>query len=102
MNTRQWEGRRCVVKACIQPIIRVVAHGAINWVLLRFMIFCSIILNLVTGDAIGWCIQYRSLVARGALGNSRVTAGELKTSRGMVKGRGFPGRWGVARLALNG
>ena len=101
MNTDEREVCGCVVKACIQPVIRVVAHGAVNRILLGFVIFCSIILYLMTSNAIGWRIEYRSLVARGALGNSRVSAGQLKTSRCMIKGRWLPTGWGVASLALN-
>ena len=101
MNTGQREVRSCVVKVSVQPIIRVVAHGAVNRILLGFVIFCSIILYLMTSNAIGWRIEYRSLVARGALGNSRVSAGQLKTSRCMIKGRWLPTGWGVASLALN-
>ena len=78
------------------------AHDAIDWILLSFVILRSVILDLVTSDAISWCIQYRSLMARGALGNSGVSAGQFKTSRGMVERRGFPGSWSVARLALYG
>ena len=101
MNTGKREVSRCVVKISIQPVIRVVAHGAVNRILLGFVIFCSIILYLMTSNAIGWRIEYRSLVARGALGNSRVSAGQLKTSRCMIKGRWLPTGWGVASLALN-
>ena len=85
MNTGKREVRSRVVKVRIQPVIRVVAHGAVNRVLLGLMIFRSVILYLMTSNAIGWRIEYRSLVARGALGNSRVSAGQLKASSGMVK-----------------
>ena len=101
MNTGKREVRSRVVKVRIQPVIRVVAHGAVNRVLLGFMILGSVILYLMTSNAIGWRIEYRSLVARGALGNSRVSAGQLKTSRCMIKGRWLPTGWGVASLALN-
>ena len=102
MNTRQWEVRCRMVKSRVQPVVRVMAHRAINRVLLGFVILRSVILNLVARDAIGWGIEYGSLVARRALGNTGVSAGELKTSRGVIKGRGFPGSWSVARLALYG
>ena len=75
MNAGQREVSCRVVKVRVQPVIRVVAHGAVNRILLGFVIFCSIILNLVTGNTIGWRIEYRSLVARGALGNTGVSAG---------------------------
>ena len=78
------------------------AHGAVNRVLLGFMILGSVILYLMTSNAIGWRIEYRSLVARGALGNSRVSAGQLKASRSMVKGRWLPSGRGMASLTLNG
>ena len=102
VNAGQWEVRCRVVKSRVQPVIRVMAHGAINRVLLGFVIFRSVILNLVTGDAIRWGIEYRSLMTGGALGNSRVSAGQFKASRSMVKGRWFPSGWGVASFALNG
>ena len=101
MNTDEREVCGCVVKACIQPVIRVVAHGAVNRILLGFVIFCSIILNLVTGNTIGWRIEYRSLVARRALGNSGVSTGQLKSSGGVVKGRWLPAGRRVASFALN-
>ena len=63
MNTREWEVRCCVVKISIQPVVRVVAHRAINRILLGFMIFGAVILNLMTSDAIRWGVEYRSLVA---------------------------------------
>ena len=63
MNTGQREVRSCVVKVSVQPIIRVVAHRAVNRVLLGLMIFRPVILNLVTSDAIRWGVEYRSLVA---------------------------------------
>ena len=102
MNTGKREVRSCVVKVSIQPVIRVVAHRAIYRVLLGFMILGSVILYLMTSNAIGWRIEYRSLVARGALGNSRVSAGQLKASRSMVKGRWLPSGRGMASLTLNG
>ena len=102
MNTRQREVRSRVVKVSVQPVIRVVAHGAVNRILLGFVIFCSIILNLVTGNTIGWRIEYRSFVAGRALGNTGVSTGQLKASGGVVKGRRFPAGRGVASLALNG
>ena len=102
MNTGKREVRSRVVKVRIQPVIRVVAHGAVNRVLLGFMILGSVILYLMTSNAIGWRIEYRSLVARGALGNSRVSAGQLKASRSMVKGRWLPSGRGMASLTLNG
>ena len=74
-----------MVKVSIQPIIWVMAHGTVNRILLGFVILRSVILDLVTSDAISWCIQYRSLMTRGALGNSCVTAGQFKTSGGMVE-----------------
>ena len=63
MNTGKREVRSRVVKVSVQPVIRVVAHGAVNRILLGFVIFCSIILYLMTSNAIGWRIEYRSLVA---------------------------------------
>ena len=63
MNTGKREVSRCVVKISIQPVVRVVAHRAVNRVLLGFMVFCSVILNLMTSDAIRWGVEYRSLVA---------------------------------------
>ena len=75
MNTGKREVRGSVVKACIQPVIRVMAHGAIYRVLLGFMILGSVILYLMTSDAISRGIEYCSFVARRALGNSRVSAG---------------------------
>ena len=101
MNAGKREVSRCVVKACIQPVVRVVAHRAINRILLGFMIFGAVILNLMTSDAIRWGIEYRSLMTRGALGNSRVAASQLKSSRGMVERRWLPAGRGVASLALN-
>ena len=74
MNAGQWEARSGMIEVRIQPVIGVVAHRAINRVLLGFVIFCSVVLNLVTSDTIGWGIQYRSLMARRALGNSGVSA----------------------------
>ena len=64
-----------MVKVRIQPIIRVVAHRAVNRILLGFMVFRPVILNLVTSNTIRWGIEYRSFVARRALGNSGVSAG---------------------------
>ena len=75
VNAGQREVRGCVVEVRIQPIICVMAHGTVNRILLGFVILRSVILDLVTSDAISWCIQYRSLMTRGALGNSCVTAG---------------------------
>ena len=63
MNAGKREVRGCMVKACIQPVIRVMAHRAVNRVLLGFMILGSVILYLMTSNAIGWRIEYRSLVA---------------------------------------
>ena len=63
MNASEWKVRGCVIKVSIQPVVRVVAHRAINRVLLGFMVFCSVILNLMTSDAIRWGVEYRSLVA---------------------------------------
>ena len=77
------------------------AHGAINGVLQGFMILGSVILNLVTGNTIGWRIEYRSFVAGRALGNTGVSTGQLKASGGVVKGRWLPAGRGVASLALN-
>ena len=85
MNASQWKARRGMIEVRIQPVVGVVAHRAINRINLGFMIFCAVILNLMAGDTISWSIEYCSLVARGALGNSRVSAGQLKTSSGMVK-----------------
>ena len=101
MNTGKREVRSRVVKVSVQPVIRVVAHGAVNRILLGFVIFCSIILNLVTGNTIGWRIKYRSFVAGRALGNTGVSTGQLKASGGVVKGRWLPAGRGVASLALN-
>ena len=64
MNTGQREVRGCVVKACIQPIIQVVAHRAVYRVLLGFVILRSVILNLMTSDAIRWGIEDCSFMAR--------------------------------------
>ena len=102
MNAGKREVSRCVVKISIQPVVRVVAHRAVNRVNLSFMILGSVILYLMTSNAIGWRIEYRSRVARGALGNSRVSAGQLKASRSMVKGRWLPSGRGMASLTLNG
>ena len=77
------------------------AHRAINRVLLGFVILRSVILNLVARDAIGWGIEYGSLVARRALGNTGVSAGELKASRGVIERRWLPSGRGMAGLALN-
>ena len=76
------------------------AHRAINRVLLGFVVFCSVILNLMAGDAIGWRIEDRSFVAGRALSNTSMSAGELKASGGMVERRWLPSGRGVARLAL--
>ena len=62
VNAGQWEVRCGMVKSRVQPVIGVMAHRAINRVLLRFMILRSVILNLVTGDAVGRGIEYRSLM----------------------------------------
>ena len=102
MNTGKREVCGSVVKVRVQPVIRVVAHGAINGVLLGLMIFCSVVLNLVTGDTIRWGIQYSSFVAGRALGNSRMSTGQLKSSGGVVKGRWLPSGRSMASLALNG
>ena len=102
MNAGQREVSCRMVKVRIQPIIRVVAHRAVNRILLGFMVFCSVILNLMTGDTIGWRIEYRSLMTRGALGNSRMSAGQLKSGGGMVKRRWLPSGRGMASLTLNG
>ena len=101
MNTGKREVCGSVVKVRVQPVIRVVAHGAINGVLLGLMIFCSVVLNLVTGDTIRWGIQYSSFVAGRALGNSDVSAGQFKASCGMVERRWFPAGRRVANFALN-
>jgi hypothetical protein len=101
MNTGKREVSRCVVKISIQPVVRVVAHRAVNRVNLSFMILGSVILNLVTGNTIGWRIQDRSFVAGRALGNTGVSTGQLKASGGVVERGGFPTGWGVASLALN-
>ena len=101
MNTGKREVCGSVVKFRVQPVIRVVAHGAINGVLLGLMIFCSVVLNLVTGDTIRWGIQYSSFVAGRALGNSDVSAGQFKASCGMVERRWFPAGRRVANFALN-
>ena len=101
MNTGKREVRSRVVKVSVQPIIRVVAHRAVDWVNLSLMIFRSVILNLMTSDAISRGIEYCSFVARRALGNSRVSAGQLKASGGVVKGRWLPSGSSMAGLALN-
>ena len=62
MNAGKREVRGCMVKVSIQPVIRVVAHGAVNRVLLGFMVLRSVVLYLVTGDTISWRIQDRSLM----------------------------------------
>ena len=102
MNAGKREVRGCMVKACIQPVIRVMAHGAIYRVLLGFMILGSVILYLMTSDAISRGIEYCSLVAGRALGNSRVPASQFKASRSVIKGRWLPSGRGMAGLALNG
>ena len=101
MNAGQWEACGGMIEVRIQPVVGVVAHRAVNRILLSFMVLGSVILDLVASDAIRWGIEYRSLMARGALGNSVVSAGQFKASRGMVKGRGLPSNWSVARFALN-
>ena len=102
MNTGKREVRSRVVKVSVQPIIRVVAHRAVNRILLGFMVFCSVILNLMAGNTISRGVQYRSLMTRGALGNSRMSAGQLKSGGGMVKRRWLPSGRGMASLTLNG
>ena len=69
MNTGQRKACGGMIEVRIQPVICIVAHGAINRVLLGFMIFCAVILNLMAGDTISWSIEYRSLMTRGALCN---------------------------------
>ena len=76
------------------------AHDAIDWILLSFVILRSVILNLMTSDAISWGVQYRSFVAGRALSNTSMSAGELKASRGVIERRWLPSGRGVARLAL--
>ena len=102
MNAGQREVSCRMVKVRIQPIIRVVAHRAVNRELLGLMIFRPVILNLVTSNTIRWGIEYRSLMTRGALGNSRMSAGQLKSGGGMVKRRWLPSGRGMASLTLNG
>ena len=102
MNTDEREVCGSVVKVRVQPVIRVVAHGAINRVLLGLMIFRPVILNLVTSNTIRWGIEYRSLMTRGALGNSGVSASQFKASCSMVKARWLPTSRGMASHALNG
>ena len=101
MNTREWEVRCCVVKISIQPVVRVVAHRAVNRVLLGLMVLRSVILNLMTSDAISRGIEYCSFVARRALGNSCMSAGQFKASSGMVKCCWLPASRRVTSLALN-
>ena len=101
MNASQWKARRGMIEVRIQPVVGVVAHRAINRINLGFMIFCAVILNLMTGDTFRWGVQYSSFVAGRALGNTGVSTGQLKASGGVVERGGFPTGWGVASLALN-
>jgi hypothetical protein len=101
MNASQWKARRGMIEVRIQPVVGVVAHRAINRINLGFMIFCAVILNLMTGDTFRWGVQYSSFVAGRALGNSRMSTGQLKSSGGVVKGRWLPSGRSMASLALN-
>ena len=88
-----------MVKSIVQPVILIVAHLAVSRIRQRFVIFRIVVLNLVTADAIRFCIEYTALMAIRALNNCRMTAGKCKSGGGMVKGRGFPGGRGMTGFA---
>ena len=75
MNPGQREGGQRMVKGCILPVVRIVAHLAVLGKRLGLVIFCTIVLNLVTGDTFRLGIQYSPLVTGRALGDGRMPAG---------------------------
>ena len=87
-----------MIKSGIQPVIRIVAHLAVRRVCLGLMILSVVILHLVAGDAIRFCIEHRSLVTIRTLYNHGMTSRQGKSGGGMIESRWFPGCRIVARL----
>ena len=75
MHPGQRETGSGMVKGSVKPVVCIVAHLAVYGIHLSLMVLCTIVLYLVARDAIGFGIEYGSLVARGALGNNRMSAG---------------------------
>ena len=86
---REYRGR--MVKVRIQPVVLIVAHLAVCRIHQGFVILCPVILNLMTSDTSGLCVQYTSFMAVRTLNNCRMAAGQGKTSGGVIKGRRLPG-----------
>ena len=74
-----------MIKSIVQPVVLIVAHLAVSRIHQSFVIFRIVVLNLVTADAIRFCIEYTALMAIRALSNPRVAASQLKSGCDMVK-----------------
>ena len=75
-----------MIKSIVQPVIFIMAHLAVGRIHKGFVIFRIVVLNLVTTDAIRFCIEYTSLVTIRTLYDCRMAARQCKSSGGMVKG----------------
>ena len=79
-----------MIESRVQPVVRIVAHFAINRIQLTFMIFSIIILNLVTGYTISFSVQESPFMTIGTLNHPGMTSGQFKACGDVVKGGWFP------------